>query len=229
METNIIFCADLLGFSRINYSLQHVQLNERIDIWLSLISSSANKFNIDYRIVSDTVFAKVPEDYQRFCSLIDFARQLLSLGVKYSLPIRGGIVKGSCCWGDQLIYGKGIIAAHQLEKSQSWIGVAIDDSVDRFENEAAIGLVDYQVPMRSEQEVKLMRTVSWDVPDYANLIKLLTNEKNLKWGELQKINNTFIYGKYLKYIKTYGIASPIKNSCEFIEHLFTQTLSRESV
>ena len=116
---------DLLGFSRIVSNLNPQELTQRMGgDWVNLIGRTAADLHVnDIQLLSDTLFAREHDSNDGLDRLLRFARALLEGGIQESLPIRGAITYGDVTWGP-LIYGKPVIEAHGLEKSQNWIGIS---------------------------------------------------------------------------------------------------------
>jgi len=207
MENGYFFCGDILGFSNIVESLHQNTLEKKIANWSTLVKDSAETSGVNrFQLVSDTVFATS----SKLETLILFARQLLNNGINESLPIRGAISYGEFKWGE-LVYGRAVIAAHELETKQNWIGVIVDHSVNFTESYEKLGLVCYPVPTQSHDEIRLFSALQWDVPTFEALSSKLTNDglggplgkgKTLNWDWGNKVGNTVLFGIYLKALET---------------------------
>lgn len=233
MELGYFFCGDLLGFSKIISNLGEIELNKRINAWVSLVEKSAKDNNITkYQLISDTVFAMVGSTKDEFKDLVGFARDLLNNGIVQSLLVRGAITNGNVQWG-QLVYGNAVIKAHNLEKLQNWIGIVIDSEIRLDDQEyKRIGVVVYPVPMTSGQ-IKLFGVVSWNIPQLEELSKIMNSQgltkagEILDWGWANKLGNTIIFGLYLKLVKKYNYNPYYFNglhSLHWIENEFNKIL-----
>lgn len=208
MESGYFFCGDLLGFSSIVKSLTPDVLDKRILDWTSLVKEAATTHNISkYQLLSDTVFAAVSNSQNDLSNLINFARHLLNNGIPRSLPIRGAISSGQFNWGN-LVYGRAVIEAHDLEKKQNWVGVTLqDNSIITEQDYIKLGIVCYAVPMTPNNPIQLYPAVSWNVPTFEELGSLLQRDglggvpgigKVLDWNWGDKVANTTIFGLYIK-------------------------------
>lgn len=75
MEEGYFFCGDLLGFSKIVANLESNLLQDKINEWIALVEETAEKHSINFKLISDTVFASVknPKDLTK---LVAFVRDL---------------------------------------------------------------------------------------------------------------------------------------------------------
>ncbi|MDO9350142.1 MAG: hypothetical protein Q7U55_02780, partial [Deltaproteobacteria bacterium] len=140
---------------------------------MDLSTAAAEKAGIKgVQLISDTVFASAAASLGGLQQLISYAQALLKEGSAQSLPIRGAISYGTFEWG-QLTYGKAVVAAHRLESSLEWIGVACDNELPHLEEAWGISsLVCYPVPERAGM-IRLRPAVTWRVPKFKELTRLL--------------------------------------------------------
>ncbi|RYG88109.1 MAG: hypothetical protein EON58_20215 [Alphaproteobacteria bacterium] len=138
MERGYFLIGDVLGFKNIVNNSKESHLDGKVDAWLQLVdeATEVSKSRIKPQLISDM-------------SLIAFARHLLNEGVKQSILIRGAITFGPYQWG-RLTYGKAVIAAHELEMAQDWIGVVCSSHLPDAEScWGQEGLVCYPPPFKS--------------------------------------------------------------------------------
>lgn len=205
--TGYFFIADLLGFGSIVRNSTDQELAVRIGTWTTMVDDLAKKLDIDnVQLISDTVFASAESSSQGLKKLIEFSRSLLNLGVPQSLAIRGAITHGDFEWG-RLTYGKAIIAAHELEAKQNWIGVACSEGLPHIESHWGFqSLIVYPVPQKSGS-IMLRPAVDWNVPASNDLLKMLcsgglTREgEQLSWALGEKLNNTVQFSVYKHLIE----------------------------
>ena len=121
---NYLLVADVLGFSNIVKNLPSAKLEERVDTWINLVKNSKNDAEIEkLQLISDTVFALEDDSEDGFKRLLEFSKLLLERGMETFFPIRGAIARGDLSWSN-LIYGKALLDAYELERSLEWIGIA---------------------------------------------------------------------------------------------------------
>lgn len=205
MEEGYFFCGDLLGFSKIVANLESNLLQDKINEWIALVEETAEKHSINFKLISDTVFASVknPKDLTK---LVAFVRDLLAQGCPKSLFVRGAIEKGEFNWNNKLIYGKAVINAHNLEQEQKWVGTIINDSTLTKEIFIDLGLMCYPVPMKNTP-IKLYPVISWDIPNMKDFVVYCMSGGLTKKGDLiscyigEIISNTILFKTYIQKIK----------------------------
>ena len=161
MTTGYFLICDILGFSGIVGNTDETELSARIDTWVSLAKNSAETAGVtELQLLSDTLFASTPDSSDGRGRLVRFSQTLLSEGLKQSLPIRGGISFGKYSWGE-LTYGKAVIAAHKIEASSEWVGVACDAGLPHIADHWGVdSLVCFPAPQRSGPGWRCATTVS---------------------------------------------------------------------
>lgn len=203
ITTGYLLVADLLGFSQIvNNSVGHA-LDERINAWVDLVTKTAKTHGIEnIQLVSDTLFVGAPSSHDGLAGLISFSRDLLSSGLDQSFPIRGAIVHGLYSFG-KLTYGKAVIAAHELEQAQNWIGVACAPNLPLINKFWSLDkVVCYPVPLK-KGPIMLHPVISWPIPRSQQLMQLLMGgglvqeQEAITWQLGEKMNNTILFKLYL--------------------------------
>lgn len=201
-NTGYFLVADLLGFGKIVKNCQEQTLNERIAEWTNLVDSTASLHGINHlQLISDTLFAGAPSTVEGLSGLLSFSRDLLSRGFEKSFPIRGAIVHGEYVFG-KLTYGRAVIAAHELEQAQNWIGITCAPDLPDIETLWSLDLVVcYPAPLK-RGPMKLHPVVSWPVPPTERLMRLLTGggltrgQEVITWELGEKANNTILFRLY---------------------------------
>jgi hypothetical protein len=204
MEQGYFFIGDVLGFKNIIQNSKDSFLDGKVDGWLRLVDEATeiSKSRIKPQLISDTVFCKASADRAGLRSLISFARHLLNEGIRQSILVRGAITYGPYNWG-RLTYGKAVIAAHELEMAQDWIGVACSELPDQDSCWGNDGLVCYPAPFKAGS-IKLHPCVVWDVPSDDELVKASTAFPLTRAGEelqnpwRQRLRNTATFGSYVR-------------------------------
>lgn len=203
METGYFLIADVLGFSKIVTNTSAVDLEGQVSAWLALVDEAGRAAELDRepQLISDTVFAAASADPAGLGRLVRFARHLLEQGVPKSLLLRGAITHGPFNWG-RLTYGRAVIAAHDLEQAQDWIGFACGELPHADDLWGAAGLVCYPPPLK-QGPIKLHPVVVWDVPQPAELMKaslgepLVMEGESLEWPWRRRLRNTIDFHTYL--------------------------------
>jgi hypothetical protein len=208
MKTGYLLIADILGFSNIIRNVPNKELNERMSDWTNLIKELGKEFGFtDYQLLSDTLFLSVEgSDNETFEKLIHYCQKLLSGGLEKFLPIKGALTYGEYEWGD-FIYGKAIITGHEIESSQNWIGVTLQNGIPNTKSHwSPSKIICYPPPMKGGK-IKLYPVIAWAVPDYDTLIKqtigkgLTIEGEQLNWSWAEKIRNTIEFKIYLDILK----------------------------
>jgi hypothetical protein len=129
-----------------------------------------NIFPFGYRIISDSiiVFSEQLENESNhidtFANFISFIRRIYSESAKMSLCLRGGISKGQFYFdeGNQIMFGKALNRAVEIEKTQNWIGCMLDQNLKTLADTYTSSLSPfkrhhiinwYDVPLHDEQTV----------------------------------------------------------------------------
>ena len=211
-DTGYFLIADVLGFGRIVRNTPEATLDDRIQVWVNLVESTAAKFGIEkLQLISDTLFVSVPSAIEELEKLLNFSRQLLTDGIEQSLPVRGAIAHGTYAWG-KLTYGQAVISAHELEQAQNWIGIACAPQVSVTDNLWSVDrLICYPPPFK-RAAIQCLPVVSWPVPTAERLMTLLTGGGLIQKGEIitwdlgEKMNNTILFRLYLDLLRARGAA-----------------------
>lgn len=208
MKTGYLLIADILGFSNIVKNVPNEKLDERMNDWTSLIKNLGNEHGFtDYQLLSDTLFLSVDgSDNETFEKLIYYCQDLLSRGLKKSLPIKGALTYGDYEWGD-FIYGKAIIDGHEIESNQNWIGITLKNDIPNTKSHWSPNkIICYPPPMKGGK-IQLYPVIAWTIPDYNTFIKQavgggLTKEGDLlNWSWAEKMRNTIEFKIYLDILK----------------------------
>lgn len=125
-------------------------------------------------IFSDSIILVSTDDQATSAlKLLIHAWRLSQAFIAFKMPLRGGIAFGELYSNPlrNICLGRALTAAYELERSQDWIGVAIDRTVEDAFPEilsaetASLGLLDdiflrYKVPMKNGTTREL-RTLNW--------------------------------------------------------------------
>jgi hypothetical protein len=212
--TGYFFIADLLGFGSVVRNSTDSELVTRINSWTGLVESLAKKNAIEnIQLISDTIFASTDSSSEGLKKLILFSRALLNDGVPQSFAIRGAIVHGEYNWG-RLTYGKAVIAAHELETNQNWIGVSCEEGLPHMDDHWGFeSLLAYPTPQKNGP-IMIRPVVDWDIPSTKELTSFLCRGGLTRAGEIipwtlgEKLNNTMLFSIYKALIrKNHGSAN----------------------
>lgn len=198
----LILIADILGFSNIVKNLKGEKLTERIKEWVDLVDNLSNKHNLkEYQLLSDTLFLTCEYNEANIKQVFAFCKDLLTMGVDKSIPIKGAISYGEVYWG-KLIYGKAVIEAHTIEIEQNWIGITCSLKVPDIGTYYNQDLLVCYPPCFKSGKFILMPVVNWDPPKGADLFKKIVTKGLMQEGEqieskiVQVIDNTNTFRLY---------------------------------
>ena len=205
-----ILVADILGFSQLVSNLDHNQLDERMAIWITLVEEVRNETEIPkLQLISDTIFVREEGTSEGLERLIQFSKRLLERSLEQHLPIRGAITRGDLTWGNPM-YGKALNRAHKLEREQEWIGIACEADLPSVPWSWDL-VCSYPVP-RKTGPFQRIPAVVWSIPDRQHLVSqctgkgLLPSGKMFGWELHAKLNNTFVFSKYLEDAKARNVS-----------------------
>ncbi|TQV69710.1 hypothetical protein FKG94_23250 [Exilibacterium tricleocarpae] len=222
MTQGYFLVADILGFGEIISNLEIEEQVEKINDWQELIRALTQKYQlVRFQLISDTLFIGIFDDVNELENLIDFCKELLSRAIVKSIPIRGAISKGEYIWGEHLVYGKAVIAAHKHEMNQNWIGISFFPEFEGIESLWG-KLVCYQIPTKSGQN-QMGAVIRWDIPSLDDLGRYLVeggltgehSKIDQKW--ISRLEQTIMFSLYLKIIDNsahevsefHGLGTPV--------------------
>jgi hypothetical protein len=203
-----VLLLDLLGFSNIVRNLPPEDLDSRILAWVSLVESAAKESSVSkVSMLSDTVFAAAEPSQEGLMSLVSMAKIILKSGTEQAFPVKGAITHGEYNWG-QLVYGKAVIDAHELESQQNWIGISCAIGLPHIESMWGFDkLICYTAPKKAGH-ICIHPVVSWDVPNYEQLqastlkFGLSKAGEMLSWPWADKIQHTIAFSIYKRIISS---------------------------
>lgn len=185
------------------------------------------------QILSDAIIlVSLNSSAESSLKLMLYARTLVQVFLTLGFSIRGGISYGEIYknHNTRVILGKALTSAYKLEKNQEWLGVAIDNSVEKNFPELFNNILYpkellnwffpvYLVPLK-EEKFQEYRILNWRF----NMIieegtKSLLEKANLN-KDNKKFNNTLKYLEWVRksgavYIKE-GVNRPIEMSAFFV-------------
>ncbi|WP_299004416.1 hypothetical protein [uncultured Shewanella sp.] len=138
---------DILGFSQMIENLSEDDLRLKIDKWIGIVRDICKSHDIEnYQLISDTLFIGVGESDSDLIQVVNASRDLLNTCVKESIPLRGTISFGEYTWSNELVYGKAVISAHELEMKQNWVGISCVEGIKI--PEGCTNLISYALPLK---------------------------------------------------------------------------------
>ncbi|MCF7836500.1 hypothetical protein K9N08_01160 [Candidatus Gracilibacteria bacterium] len=214
---SFVLSADLLGFKKMVKNLNEEELDQRLNVWIKLVEELIREFKITrFKMFSDTLVVSTDPTKEGFGSLIKFSKAALERGIIKSFPIRGGIAYGDISWGKEIISGKALIKAYEIEKSQEWIGITCENGIPHLEDYWSIeNLITYPTPKKQNDVIELHPIISWEIPKLNDLTKILTKGglakkgESLYWDFGHKTSNT-IQLKFYKEILEKNKKDPSK-------------------
>ena len=134
---------------------------------LRIPGSNAGPQRLSVRVFQDTVIVTSrttdPEDFK---CIAQYCCGLMGFGFLEDVLLRGALTKGEAYLDDQMVIGKGIVRAYQMEQLQDWVGCWIDDGcVNNLPQELLDELrryllVKYRVPLKSGPMLEAW-TLNW--------------------------------------------------------------------
>ena len=133
------------------------------------------------------------------------AKAILNEGVIQSFPVKGAIVYGEYTWGN-LVYGKAVIDAHELESQQTWVGISCANNLPHIETAWGFdSLLCYPAPKKSGS-VCLHPVISWDPPEYEQLQSYLSMKglcskgEIMSWSWADRVQHTIAFALYKRIL-----------------------------
>ncbi|MFA5906849.1 MAG: hypothetical protein WC836_23160 [Desulfobacula sp.] len=203
MTQGYFLMVDILGFGKIVQNLPNKTLTEKIDSWVSIVQRICSEHSVSqYQLISDTLFIGAGHNDSDLLKIIKISSSLLNICIPKSIPLRGSISFGDYTWSTELVYGKAVIEAHTHEMAQDWIGISCASSVPLSEkSESWQNMTCYPVPMKNGP-LQFLPAVNWNVPDYDELLDLLTrggltkNDEKLSHPWLNRAEKTVMFSMY---------------------------------
>jgi hypothetical protein len=92
------------------------------------IPQATRRKSLLVRVYQDTVFVSTHRfTLNDFGALLEYSAALIGFAFLEGIFLRGAITVGEIHVDDQIVIGKGIVRAYQMEQSQDWIGCWVDD------------------------------------------------------------------------------------------------------
>ena len=221
---------DILGFGQMIKNLSPADSDKKITKWIGIVKKICGELNIkNYQLISDTLFIGVGKNKSDLNTLVEASRQLLSTCIAASIPIRGAISFGDYTWSSDLVYGKAVILAHELEMNQEWVGISCTSGIaipEHCEN-----LICYAIPFKNGPN-RMGAVVVWDVPSYEELVRYLSKGGLAKSDEpltaewFSRVEKTILFSMYIKIAKkmewsnlTFGGFSPLHSISKYFEEI----------
>jgi hypothetical protein len=158
--------------------------------------------------------------------LLIYTWKIMRACLATNMPLRGGIVFGEFFMDEKqdIFLGKALTNAYELESKQNWIGISIDESVEKRFNKIFTYqdiplfqnvFLKYDVPLK-DGSAKQMRTINWRfnyvVEKGTKSLMPISNNSNVN----EKITNTLKYAKYVvksgEVYTSKDIVSPVEFS-----------------
>lgn len=124
------------------------------------------------------------------------------------LPIRGSITVGDIIVSGDVVMGKPIVEAYEMERQQEWIGCRISrEALECISNKAIdehtkdLAIIEYEIPCKSGN-VERMLAYNWtgSRPFREGNFSILNKRGRIDWTVERKHRNTWEFIKYLKSI-----------------------------
>jgi hypothetical protein len=130
-QDRLVVFIDVLGFKNLVYSTSTELINRYYALLLSSFQAAITKRNFDFLLISDSIVVFCNNDIESLSSLIKTTTILQA-----DLLGKGILVRGAISHGDlfvdkinNIIVGKGLINAYQLEMQAKYPRVIVDRSI----------------------------------------------------------------------------------------------------
>lgn len=159
-------------------------------------------------VFSDTIILISDEEHEESClELLVYAWRLTQLLIAADMPPRGGITFGEIYMNqaENVVLGRALTDAYELQQEQDWIGVGIHESVEGAfprlfqslrdpENILGEVFMRYKIPLK-EGSIRELHTLNWR---YNMVVKEGTRSLFARAGDkdiMKKVNHTLDYAK----------------------------------
>lgn len=152
-ELRFVGCFDILGFKGIVETAKLEWLVKAFELVLKKVNAASivnmvwgKSPTINFKVFSDSIFFWTDDNSEEsFIELCMFADQLIMSCINTGICIRGSITRGELYAKDDVIIGKAIVRAYQLEQNQRWVGCWIDPNL--LNDEAIKNLIFQHEPL----------------------------------------------------------------------------------
>jgi len=204
------------------YKLANGQINQSASSQDELFNTDISKVHLIS--ISDSIVLYSNDDsIDSFINIVNAASTLLNVGLKEGLPLRGGISCGEFSailkepinqkfdFSRQLLLGKALIDAYELESLQDWSGCVIqEECISNFtstEEKAKLNFIinnhiikKYNVPLKEEH--KEFNVVNW-INDTSFTEQIIRDA----------------FSKHNKNSNTVSVQSKIQNTIDFFNYI----------
>ena len=141
-----------------------------------------------------------------FHALLAACDSLFIAANENSLPLRGSITVGDIIVSDNLVIGKPVVEAYEMEQQQEWIGCWVSrNALDLLSKEALEGhieeqaIVEYKIPLK-KGNVGKMFAYNWTAsyPFRKGNYTILNKRERIDWAVERKHRNTWEFINQLK-------------------------------
>jgi len=158
------------------------------------------------------VLVSFDDSFESLLKLLVNTWRITQVLIGLKLPVRGAVALDEMHVdeNDNIFIGKGLLEAYDLEHSQDWIGVAIENSIfevykesfseynRRYENLFKFVFPEYNIPYKENQQRNCNRVINWRLNfRHKEGIKSLFNDDGND-SVKTKINNTIDFIKEMK-------------------------------
>jgi hypothetical protein len=175
MSERYIGMFDILGFSHLIQTNTLEEVVSRAHRFLKIaygvltIPGDGASERLSVHVFQDTVIVTShdtePVDFKY---IITYSSALIGFGFLDGFMLRGAIVQGEAHIESQMVIGKGIVKAYQMEQSQDWMGCWIDtECVEKADNKTVEEmkrgfLINWSVPLKTGLKRKLW-ALNWTI------------------------------------------------------------------
>jgi hypothetical protein len=151
-QPKYVGCFDILGFKRIVETATLEWIVEAFELVLKKVQAASQlqrvwgeEPRLCFKVFSDSIFVWTDDDSKEcFLEIALFAHQLIMSCINTGICIRGSITRGELYAKGDIIVGKAIVRAYQLEQLQRWVGCWIDP--DLLSDNEIVGQLELHEP-----------------------------------------------------------------------------------
>ncbi len=126
-KKSIVAFLDVLGFTELIYANNYEKVNDYFNTAIDILSEIDKNENISKHIISDSIILFTDIEFDYFKILLQYIQSIQTQFFLKDIFIRGSISKGEIYLNDNnIIAGKGLIKAFNLEKKALYPRVIID-------------------------------------------------------------------------------------------------------
>ena len=214
------------------YGLANGQVNQNTADQEELFNTGIS--NVHLISISDSIILFTNDNsIDNFINIVNTTSTLLNIGIKEGLPLRGGISCGNFLavsrkftnqkfvFSKQLMLGKALVEAYELESQQEWSGCIIQQScIEQFSNIAEKAKLNFIIEHH--------KIIKYDVPLKKEKAKYYVVNWIKNNHSIDNKNISSAFSKHNKNINSSSVECKIKHTIDFFEYIMKNKYFSES-